>query len=90
MAVRTKKTEELKVTRAHQFDSGDVGFSINYKGIDFYNMVLKLGEDKDGTYRFISWPSRKGSDGKYYKYYYIPFTEEEEKSLYDQIVELLK
>lgn len=56
-----------------------------YDNIQLYSLALRYN-DKDEPW--ISFPSRKGSDGKYYKYYYLEFApdaiEKIEKALYPE------
>ena len=55
--------------------------------IMFYNLTIL--ENKKGE-EFISFPSRKGDEGKYYSYYFIKFTEDEVEDIINQVNAMLK
>lgn len=56
-----------------------------YSNIQLYSLILRYNDKGDP---WIGFPSRKGSDGKYYKYYYLEFNEAAiekiEKTLYPE------
>lgn len=90
MKINTKKenkeaaVKEIKVTRAHQFDDGSVAIDMEINGVSIYNSTLREG--KNGM--FVSFPSRKGKDGKYYSHVYVKLSEEDIKSIVEQVEEL--
>ena len=92
MKVNTKKTEEKKKTeiteinvfRAHQFKDGTVAFDMEVNGVTIYGCTLREG--KNG--QFVSFPSRKGQDGKYYSYAYVSLSEDHVDSIIEQIEKL--
>ena len=92
MKVNTKKTEEkkenvvqsLKVTRAHQFDDGSISIDMEVNGVSIYNATLR--DSKNGM--FVSFPSRKAKDGKYYSYVYVAFTKDDIDNIISQVEEL--
>ena len=88
MKVNTKKTEtaknEIKVTRAHQFEDGTISIDFDVNGVSIYNATLREG--KNGM--FVSFPSRKGKDGKYYSYVFVKLSEDDVKSIIEQVEEL--
>lgn len=88
MKVNTKKTEtakkEIKVTRAHQFEDGTISIDFDVNGVSIYNATLREG--KNGT--FVSFPSRKGKDGKYYSYVFVKLSEDDIKTIIEQVEEL--
>ena len=94
IAKRVTKGQEttsisVKVTRVKQWENGNISFDIIANGINIYGLtyitVNKDGEDKS----FISFPSRKGSDGKYYNYCYFKIDEELQSEIEKQIECLL-
>lgn len=89
MARTRKNNETLEVINAYRFNSGDVTFSLDYKGMSLYRLTRKKGVDDEGEYFWIAFPTYKGSDGKYYKYYYVKFTEKEQELINEQIEDLL-
>ena len=88
MNIKTKKTEnkeavknEIKVTRGHVFDDGTVAFDMEVNGVSIYNATLREG--KNG--QFVSFPSRKGKDGKYYSHVFVKLSKEDTKSIVEQL-----
>ena len=88
MNIKTKKSEaaeavknSIKVTRGHVFDDGSVAFDMEVNGVSIYNCTLREG--KNG--QFVSFPSRKAKDGKYYSHCYVKLTEEDTKSIVEQL-----
>lgn len=88
MEIKTKKnaTKEevkntIKVTRGHVFDNGVIAFDMEVNGVMIYNNTLREG--KKGT--FVSFPSRKGKDDKYYAHAYVKLSEEDTKNIIEQI-----
>ena len=77
-----------EVRSAQKWEDGSVSFSIDFllaedRPLTVYN--CRIVDSKDGN--FISFPSRKGKDGKYYSHAYIRLTEEEQEEI---IVEVIK
>ena len=90
MEIKTKKANkektegtkhEIKVTRGHVFDDGSVAFDMEVNGVFIYNSILREG--KNG--QFISFPSRKGKDGKYYSHVFVKFSDDDVKSIVEQL-----
>ena len=88
MNITTKKKTEkdevknsIKVTRGHVFDDGSVAFDMEVNGVSIYNCTLREG--KNG--QFVSFPSRKAKDGKYYSHCYVKLSEEDTKSIVEQL-----
>ena len=89
MTVKTKENKEakirfIKVTRAHQFEDGSISFDMEVEDITIYNCTLREG--KNGT--FVSFPSRKGKDGKYYAYVKCDLSKEDTANIIEQIEKL--
>lgn len=89
MARSRKESEErelsLKVKRATEFKSGDVAFDIDVNGVMIYGCVMKEGRNGN----FVAFPSRKGSDGKYYSHVWVALSESDVENINKQIDELL-
>lgn len=77
----TFKVDSFEVSRAKCWDNGGVTFDLEVNGMKIYG--CRVSEGKNGD--FISFPSRKGSDGKYYNYVYIPFQEEDQKTILEAV-----
>lgn len=84
---QTAQDHKLAVTRAHQFDDGSVTFDMSVDGFVFiYGCRIYDGKDDKP---FISFPSRKGNDGKYWNHAYMKLSEEQVEDLAKQIEEKL-
>lgn len=79
-----KAANEIKVTRAHQFEDGSVAIDMEVNGVSIYNSTLREG--KNGM--FVSFPSRKGKDGKYYSHVYVKLSDDDIKAIIAQVEEL--
>jgi len=86
---RNNSNSNIKVERAFEFRSRDVGFDMTYNGVSLYKMTRKIGQDDEGEYFWFAFPTYKGNDGRYWKYYYVKFTEEEQELINQQIEDLL-
>ena len=88
MNIKTEKAEDkeavknvIKVTRGHVFDDGTVAFDMKVNGVSIYNSILREG--KNG--QFVSFPSRRGKDGEYYSHCFVKLSEEDIKSIVEQL-----
>ena len=87
MKVGTKKEaqkNDIQVTRAHQFDDGSITFDMTVNGVTIYGN--RIVEGSKGT--FVSFPSRKGKDNKYYAYAFVQLSADEVKDIISQIEKL--
>lgn len=75
---------EAKVTRANQVGE-TVYFDVVINGVTIYG--CKVVEGKNGD--FVSFPSHKGKDDKYYNYAYIKLTDEQTAGIVKQVEEML-
>ena len=73
-----------KVVRANQVEDL-VYFDVEINGVTIYG--CKVVEGKNGD--FISFPSHKGKDGKYYNYAYIKLSDEQTKEIISQVENML-
>ncbi len=72
-----EQTYNVEVTRAHEFKSGDISFDCIVNGIIMYGLTYINTDSKRNIKKpFISFPSRKGSDGNYYNYCWFKITDE--------------
>ena len=76
---------EFEVKNARQFDWGTT-FTLVLNGVEIHN--CKVGERKDGN-SFISFPSYKGKDGKWYSYVYFKFAEADTEAILNALAEQL-
>ena len=82
-----KKNNEINdkiiaVKKAKQFTWG-ISFDMIVNDVTIYGCKLLSKKDSDEV--FIAFPSRKGTDGKYYYYAYVQLSEEEQKDIVAQI-----
>ena len=85
-----KKEEQVvsidaKVTRAKQFKDGGVVFDMQVNGVSIYG--CRVIESKKGD--FVSFPSYKGSDGKYYSHAWVKLSDEDTKSIVKQVEDMI-
>lgn len=76
---------ELKVTRAHRWDNGGESFDMVLNGVNIYG--CRLVDGKNGV--FVSYPARKGTDGKYYSHVYAVLDDKTVEEICKQVDELL-
>ena len=82
--VSNLKLESYDVTRANMV--GETGFfDLVINGITVYG--CKVCEGKNGD--FISLPSRKGKDDKYYSIVYFRLSDEDQKIILDTVEKVL-
>ena len=85
-----KKKEEVnvkidaKVTRANQVEN-TVYFDVVINGVTIYGCRVVEGSKGD----FVSFPSHKGKDGKYYNHAYVKLSEEDTDAIVKQVEEML-
>lgn len=95
MGIAKKKAEEPKtnfdveVKKIKQLESGDIAFDMVANGITIYSCFYKEGEKDGKEYAFVSFPSRKGTDGKYYSHVYFKIDDDLLKDIQSQIESLL-
>ena len=75
--------ESVEIIRARQFDWG-VSFSMKLNGIVINNCTVGLTKNGEN---FISFPSYKGKDGKWYSYIYFRFSDEDLEKVLDLVAE---
>ena len=76
---------EWSVKRAHQFDNGNISFDLQLKEITLYRLIVVKA--KDG-HEFISFPQYQ-SNGKWYNYFYVPFTDKDQDAIIDAVYDSL-
>lgn len=99
MAIKVKKSEKkeaavnytVTVMRAKQLDNC-IGIDLQVNGVKIYNCFYRTYEDRDNPgdeKAFIAFPSRKGSDGKWYQYAWFRVDEAVLQDIEKQIESLL-
>lgn len=72
---------EFEVKNARQFDWGTT-FTLILNGVEIHG--CKVAERKDG-HSFISFPSYKGKDSKWYSYVYFRFSEADTDAILNEV-----
>lgn len=75
----------FKVTRVRSLDSGSVSFDMELNGINIYGCFVVSGENGD----FISFPKRKGKDGKYYSIVWAKLSAADSTAILQEVERLL-
>lgn len=86
---------DVTVTRAREIKKEDneqvIAFDINVNGITIYGMIYRSGiSENNKEYELISFPARKGTDGKYYNHVWFPISRELQNGIIEQIVNKLE
>lgn len=81
--VRSYQVRRVNYVRAR--NGGVVFFDLEINGVTIYGCKVATGRGGD----FISFPSRLGSDGKYYNIAYIPFSPEDQEVILETIQRML-
>lgn len=71
----------FEILKATQYDWG-VAFNMILNGVTIYNCTV--AETKEGK-PFISFPSRKGTDGKWYSYVFFRFSDADLEAILDAV-----
>lgn len=77
--------EHFEIRNPRHFDWGTT-FTLVLNGVEIHN--CKVGERKDGN-SFISFPSYKGKDGKYYSHVYFRLSEADSDEILKALAEQL-
>ena len=81
--MQKKNTENraFKVEKVFLSSRGTAFFNLNINDVTIYG--CRVVECKTGD--FISFPKRKGTDGKYYNHAYIKLTDDEMKAIIAEV-----
>lgn len=71
---------DYKIMRVKQHEK-TVFFDMVLNGVYIYGLSVVEGKNGD----FISWPSRKGKDNKYYSYAFAKFSNAQQKDILDAV-----
>lgn len=83
---------DIKVLRAKQFDNA-IAFDVRINGVSIYGCWYRTYEDRNKPGEevgFVSFPSRKGNDGKWYSHAFIKIEKDAMEVLEKQLEEALK
>lgn len=76
---------QIEVVRASEYEE-KVFFDLKVNGVTIYGCTYNENEEKGD---WIGFPSRKGKDGKWYKYAYVELSKAEIEDIDTQIDKLL-
>ena len=81
----------LNVSHVMQWQDGSVTFALTIHGVTIYGMrVIGFTDKRSGqNKRFVAFPKRKGSDGKYYHIAYYKLNDNEENEILLMIDDIL-
>ena len=71
------KIEKFEILRTHMFQNGGVTADIKINDIAIYGVRVVECEKGD----FLSFPQRKGSDGKYYAIVYVCLSPDDQSAM---------
>lgn len=84
--VKEAKVTSYEVSQVKMFDNGGIMFTLTINDITIYG--CKVATTKDGR-DFISWPSRKGADGKYYSHVFVKLSDVDSANILKKVEEIL-
>ena len=80
------EVSSFKVTRVRSLDNGSISFDMELNGINIYGcFVVESVEYGD----FISFPRRKGKDGKYYSIVWAKLDKEDTTAILQEVERIL-
>lgn len=88
-AAEIQQSYSVKVTRVQAIQQGIFAFDMDVNGIKIYSMFYREGEKNGKAYSFISFPARKGNDGKYYNHCYFNISDNLKAEIEKQMNSLL-
>lgn len=90
MAKKEKAPINWEIRSASQFDDGAILFALDIqvaedRVLTVYNCRVVDGQKGN----FISFPARKGKDGKYYSHAYLQLTDDEQEEIIEEVSKTL-
>lgn len=90
MAKKEKAPITWTIRSANQWDDDSINFALDIEVAEDRAVTVygcRIAEGRDGA--FVSWPSRKGKDGKYYSHAYLQLTDEEQEEIIEEVMNVL-
>lgn len=78
---QTIKLNDFAVKRVKMWDNGGVSADLVLNGVEIYGVRVVEGKNGD----FLSYPQRKGSDGKYYHIARAPLCDVDQEAVIAEI-----
>lgn len=69
---KAKVTYTVEVLRANEIKENTYGIDLVINGVKVYGCIFKQGVKDGKEWSLLDFPSRKGTDGKYYTYCWCP------------------
>ena len=87
----SKKDLNYEVRFAKKWKDGGITFTLDLftddgRMVSIYNCRIMDGRKNSN---FISFPSRKGTDGKYYSHAYVELSQEEQDAIIETVIDTL-
>lgn len=76
---------DMSVRHVVQFDDDGIQFALDIHVGDRLITIYNCRIREAANINFISFPSRKGKDGKYYSWAYVQLTREEEDAVIEMV-----
>ena len=84
----SSKPRRIRVNNVRTWEDKKISFDLTVEDVTIYGCRIVQAREY-GESDFVSFPSRKAKDGKYYSYAYTRSSEEELQIICDQIADAL-
>lgn len=85
----TASTAQIEVTRAKECKNGNVLIDLKINDVSIYGCFYVEGIKDGREYSFVSFPSRKADNGKFYSHAYYKLSDQDIENIANQIDTLL-
>lgn len=89
-AEEIKVNYDFEVLKARQINDNTASFDLKVNGVTIYGMIYREytnSKGEEGT--MITFPSRKGSDNKYYAHAFFPITLDLKNKIINDVIHIL-
>ena len=76
----------FSLARVRDNGSGVPYFDLTLNGVTVYGVAVRATQSGEA---FIAWPTKKGSDGKFYKLAYAPLSQEDQDKIIQAVYDKL-
>lgn len=80
--------DEFEIDRVRKSSNGQIYFTLILNGVHINGCYIKEWGEGRNRKEFISLPSYKGTDGKYYNHVYFRFSDEDQAAIIDKVYEV--
>ena len=74
------------INRVRDNGNGVPYFDLILNGVTVYGVAVRANQSSEA---FIAWPTKKGSDGKFYKLAYAPLSQEDQDKIIQAVYDKL-